>query len=310
LPDEGNVAEKNNLPQNVNPRLPPDKRHAEMIVDPEWRFFEVEKQSDGSGRLFGETISKSDVDIVYAERRKVREQIQRVVDKEQVAVLVNDHLAKAGVAGISAAFPFVGGEVYHLDLEHGRTRTNLGYLQGRKLCNVKRGACRKKPAGLCEYACVMLLGTDALVIEFVKLAQRPGRVTVTLNGELLAEMVTTPDGHPFGIEEPREVYIGSELFGTINGRMGWRDSPFFLVRPDGRKLPIPLQFGHTTMEVLNIMWRIVTLAPLWSSMIPENTSYIVDPETALLLDEREQIIYFAVSLYYLASVHNSIIAGG
>jgi hypothetical protein len=198
-----------------------------------------------------------------------------------------------------------------VELHHATLGNTIGAFAGQKRGVAKRGR-KAFDRGVMEYGCCILMLEDRLTIEVMRMAACPDQVLIAINGCIELEMplrrltwALAPS-----IEEPYEVRQAGEVYGTIRNESTWNKFDLAIVRRDGFRMPLPLQFGSSAVEVLMIMLRLITLKPLWSRSVVENRSRVIDSVVGSALSREECLVYFAVSLYFVASVYGEEILGG
>jgi len=208
---------------------------------------------------------------------------------------------------VSFAFPSSLSNPYDYVLEHSISRDWIGYVSGRKQYRfrMRKGAYVSKSA-LLEYACAFIHGRPDCTFEYFHFQDDRDRVTIFHNGEKLG-WLTFPVlplrsfkslSHP----QPRELFVDDERIGVVRDT-GLRWSVNYVLQlDDGPTLPIPLTWGVPSKEAVAIIFRVLTLKPLWSSDMPPNLHRVIDPSTAGKLGDRETYAYFATALFMFCSV--------
>jgi|GEM_PF-4679757 len=246
----------------------------------------------------------ADVDMM----RIAFERDQILSSVKSVFTNCNEPLTWQNVVNISFNFPRMCNDHYYVELLHSLTLHKVGAVSGFKVR--EQPACQEDDkCVLLEYGCAVVSSSHQLVIEYVRTTDLPDTISVAVDGHIAWRL----QGHVcrkwglYPVDVPQEICIDGEMYGRIVDKSRWNSIEVAIVRTDGSLLPVPLRFGHSSIDIMKVFLRLITLAPLWSRSRVVNRDRVIDPSTAETLNDSDLVVYFVTCLYLATSVYGCLV---
>ena len=214
----------------------------------------------------------------------VRKRCERVMHRV-------DRSLEYSLTDLAAAFPGdVGG--YRYTIERASNSEVVGCLEGHH---------GRKADPVAEY-CLFEL-SNGTKVEFVRWRESPEATAIVSDGRALGLCICTDlrRGWIFEHKGSWELEVAGAEFGDIRrGTMVTRDN-LFILRPDGSRLPLILARQDRLRDFFLVFWRLLSFSFLYRPP-PPNRDLIIPEGYGNGLSDDELLFYFAISLYFRASV--------